>query len=162
MKIGLFLAVLILTIFSCSRNSSQNGPCEEGRLNGYTVPYISLTSFEGKYDVENEVVQRIKNHLLESNIVLDTYFVSYIGYPDTTINCNFLYEGKYYLVIDLVHELSKNYLDSIAIENKKLENKHRGEEWIPIIPPPTGNISGKDRAIFYYFEGDSIVNVLSQ
>lgn len=152
----------VLLIISCQfrKQNQQVGDCKEGILTGYEVPQVSLNKFTGKNEVENQAIQRVKEYLVLKKINVDSFFVSYVGYPDTTVNCNFLYDGHYYITISLTHQKTVDYLDSLEKINTKLSSK--GGEWPLIIPPVTGNVSGKDRSICYYFRNDSIADILAQ
>ncbi len=165
-KYHILLGITMLFFYSCqSKNSeknNRNADCDQGLFTGYEVNHIPLLSFEGKNDLENKVIAKVKKHLVSKKISIDSLLVSHVSYPDTTLECNLAYDGKFFMTIDLTHQMTVDYQSKIKEENTRLAKEHEGEESVPVLPPPTGNISGKDRIISYYFEGDSIVDVLSQ
>ena len=120
-----------------------------------------LNEFIGDNQLEKKAVSRIKKYFDSIGLRTDDFFVGFILYPDSTKD-NTSIVGSFSVALYLSHLESVNYLDSLSEVNKELSAKHKGEKWVPIIPPPTGNISGMDRTIYYYSKGDSIVDFLSQ
>ena len=155
MEIKLVFLVLVLSIMSCKSNT--NSVLGVSR-NINTEP---LNEFIGDNQLEKKAVSRIKKYFDSIGLRTDEFFVGFILYPNSTKD-NTSIVGSFSVALDLSHLKSINYLDSLSEVNKELSEKHKGEEWIPIIPPPTGNISGIDRTIYYYSKGDSVVDFLSQ
>lgn len=155
MEIKIVFLVLVLSIMSCKSNT--NSVLGVSR-NVNTEP---LNEFIGDNQLEKKAVSRIKKHFDSIGLRTDEFFVWLIFYPDSTKD-NTLIVDSFSVALGLSHLKTINYLDSLSEVNKELSEKHKGEEWVPIIPPPTGNISGMDRTIYYYSKEDSVVDFLSQ
>lgn len=162
----ILLGTILLFISCCKPAKNDLGnlgrDCMDWVMVGYQVNHINLSDFTGQTDTEKDVVIKVRKYLADKSVDIDSFYVSYVSYPDTTLSCNLAYEEDYYVVIDLVHQKTLNYIDSLENMNTMLVGEYKNEEFVPIIVPPTGNISGKDRGVFYYFKRDSIGDILSQ
>ena len=156
MEVKVIFLALVLLIMSCKSNT--NSVLGLSR-NVNTEP---LNEFIGDNQLEKKAVSRIKKYVDSIGLRTDEFFVGFILYPDSTKD-NTSIVGSFSVALDLSHLKSIDYLDSLSEVNEELSEKHKREECgVPIIPPPTGNISGMDRTIYYYSKGDSVVDFLSQ
>ena len=121
--------------------------------------YIALTNYEGKSLIEKSAAKKTRDYLKSEGLNLDDFFVWDVSYPDSL---DTMHEQGFTLVFDLAHRKTIDYIDSIETINSSLLEEHKKDEFIPLAVPATGNISGLDRHIYYYFEQDSVVDVLSQ
>ena len=121
--------------------------------------YIVLTDYQGESLIEKSAAVKAKNYLKSKGLNLDDFFVWNVSYPDLLDS---MHEQAFTLVFDLAHRKTLDYIDSIETINSSLLEEHKNDEFIPLAVPVTGNISGLDRHIYYYFEQDSVVDVLSQ
>lgn len=122
---------------------------------------IPLCDFYGDNEIERKASNKAKEYLTSKGMNLGDFFIIEIVRPDSIIN-PFVDDGigPFSVGINLHHQIDIDYIDSLNDVNKKLVEQHKGEEWIPIIPPPTGSFMG--RVIFYYLEQDSIFDARTQ
>lgn len=117
------------------------------------TPY-TITGHEGESAVESKAIERIKNYLVknEPEVSIDEFFVDKIEQKGDTV---------------VVHVHHYNYYVELAKVNKEFDRiksfEERGDSTIgSIYIPPTGNWSGKDRALFYLIKKDSLIDMLYQ
>ena len=92
----------------------------------------------------------------------------YLAIKETDVNLTDFYLDSLYVKRDTI-VLMINHIDAYEIwramkedEKRQKEMEARGDALIEIYVPPTGNWSGRDRAILYLVKKDSIIDVLYQ
>lgn len=164
MEIRSILTVTFVLLLSCEPQEKK--VFEKDIFNSFTKEG-SIEDFKARNLREKEALTKIIQHLKSKGLDTDSLFIWSINYSDSDCSDEFdLLEHNpmdaCFVLFSLTHKNTIDYQDSLSKLNDQLATEHKDEEWVPFIVPPTGNISGKDRGIFYYFEGDSIVDILSQ
>jgi hypothetical protein len=122
-------------------------------------PPIPIEKLIARNEFEQKAFSKINQYLITNS--LDSFLVVAIIFPDTG-----QLEAKSldieFIGLEIIHVATLVYWDSLDTQNKRLQEQSEDKEWPLVIPPITGNVSGKDRNIYYYFRNDSIVDVLSQ
>ena len=152
--------ILIISVSSCVLMNEKE-KIENIERTSRKVREISLRDFQGNSFIERKATSKIIKYLILKGMDIDKFHVLYIMYPDSIISDSMI-DNTFSVAIELIHQESINYNDSLSKINSRLAEEYEGKEWIPVIPPPTGSVSGKDRIIYYYLEKDSIADFLSQ
>lgn len=142
-------------IFSCEkkRNVDLSG-------NKFSPP-IPIEELTARNELENKAFLKINQFLTDNS--LDSFFVVSIVFPDKNqLEVKDVADAVEFIGLEIVHATTVIYWDSLERQNKHLQKQSQDKEWPLIIPPITGNVSGKDRTIFYYFKNDSIIDLLQQ
>ena len=158
---SLFFIVILISTSCMVKNEYNHMRQKNEKAISRELKDIALNNFYSNSEIERKAGKRIKEYLTAQGMSSSEFFVYFILYPDFP-HIDPFFGNSFSVAMSLTHRISIAYYDSIKDVNIKLAEQYKGEEWIPIIPPATGNISGKDRTIYYYFEQDSVVDALSQ
>jgi hypothetical protein len=150
----IFLTLITGLFLSCTRNSNVN--LSRGERFSSPIPIEKLIA---RNELEQKAFSKISQYLITNS--LDSFFVVAIIFPDTgQLEVKSL--DIEYIGLEIIHAETLVYWDSLDTQNKRLQEQSEDKEWPLVIPPITGNYSGKDRNIYYYFRKDSIADILSQ
>jgi hypothetical protein len=152
----IFLCLNVLILNACVQKKEHVN--RSGSWLYQKVEPTLIVDYLGESHLEQRALNRIKQYLKESE--LDRFYIVAFVYPDTIANQQ-EFESEPYIGVEIIHAITLKFLNNLEQENSQLLKKHDGDDLPLIIPPPTGNVSGMDRTIFYYQEKDSLADLLS-
>ena len=130
--------------------------------------FISSIPFHELY-LEAKAVLKVKDYLHSKGMDTDSLYVYEIGYSDS---CNISIDSNLssnpidacIAVFNIEHKLNHDYYLRIEAENaRKLEDheKKTGDYSEPLLIPSKPGFLRKEMLLYYYFEEDSIADILS-
>ncbi|MGB3852104.1 MAG: hypothetical protein WA958_19215 [Tunicatimonas sp.] len=120
--------------------------------------------------LEAEAVNKVRDYLLANGMDIDSLYVYKINYTDT---CNISNKTSFtsdpidacIAVFNIEHKVNHDYYSRIDVENaRKLKDYEKNNENYsePLLIPSKPDFLRKEILLHYYFEQDSLVDVLSQ
>ncbi|WP_169714386.1 hypothetical protein [Algoriphagus antarcticus] len=168
------MKLLILIVFMCL--NACNEPGKEGiRINNEHAEPITSIPFSELYlnakpgRPETKAINEIKGYLLNEGWSIDSLYVYKINY---SVSCDISDETSFttdplnacIAIFNIEHKVNRDYYLRIEIENDKIyedyEMKKRGKSE-PLFVPGRPVYLRNEILLYYYFKGDSIVDVLS-
>lgn len=158
----------ILILLSCIWFSGCHNP-EVGKEVHEELEFISSRPFSELY-LEAKAVLKVRGYLHAKGMDIDSLYVYEIDYSDSCdISDRTVFTSDptdaCVAVFNIEHKVNHDYFLKIEVENARIladHEKKNGDYSEPLLIPSKPDFLRKEILLYYYFKGDSIVDVLSQ
>jgi hypothetical protein len=164
MEMRILILLVCIWFSSCHRSDD-----EVGKEVSKEAEFILSRPFSGLY-LEAKAVLKVRDYLVSKGMDIDSLYVYEIGYSDS---CDISDDSKFssdpvdacVAVFNIEHKVNHDYYLKIDRENARIleaQEKKNGDYSEPLLIPSKPDFLRKGILLYYYFEGDSIVDILSQ
>lgn len=164
MEVRLMVLLVFIGFSACHKPNPEvvKMPSEEPH-------YISSRAFS-ELNLEAKEVVKVRDYLHAKGLDIDSLYVYEIFYSDSCVISNRTVFSDDSIdaciaVFNIEHKVNHDYYMNLKIENDQILEDYENENEVfsePLLIPSKPDFLRKEILLYYYFKGDSIIEVLSQ